>query len=39
MIKALPNLSQKGAVSVAWGHLGKSLAVGAHDHNLRLFAQ
>lgn len=28
---------KKGVLSVAWGHLGRSLLVGSGDHNLRLY--
>mmetsp|Transcript_12785 Transcript_12785/g.32935 ORF Transcript_12785/g.32935 Transcript_12785/m.32935 type:complete len:502 (+) Transcript_12785:196-1701(+) len=38
LIRVLPDLPTKGVRSLAWGDLGKTVAVGAHDHCLRVYA-
>jgi hypothetical protein len=37
MVKAWPDVSTRGVLSVAWAPLAGSLLVGCGDHNLRVF--
>eukprot|EP00191_Tetraselmis_sp_GSL018_P012099 CAMPEP_0177611664 /NCGR_PEP_ID=MMETSP0419_2-20121207/20654_1 /TAXON_ID=582737 /ORGANISM="Tetraselmis sp., Strain GSL018" /LENGTH=500 /DNA_ID=CAMNT_0019107493 /DNA_START=165 /DNA_END=1667 /DNA_ORIENTATION=- len=38
VVKTLPDVPSKGVLSLAWGELAKTIAVGASDHSLRIYS-